>query len=255
MASPGAPSTLPELPERNCGYREVQYWDQRYRNAADSAPYEWFGDFSSFRALLEPELRPGDRILVLGCGNSALSYDLYLGGFPDVTSVDYSSVVVAAMKIRYAHVPRLRWETMDVRTLDFPSDSFDVVLEKGTLDALLTGEQDPWTVSSEGVHTVDQVLSEVSRVLVPGGRFISLTSAAPHFRTRHYAQPHYCWSLKHTTYGNGFHFHLYLMHKGGELSAAQMALGAQMHSAPSPLTSPCFLQDSDNEDFLSAIQL
>lgn len=96
-----------------------------------------------------------------GCGNSALSYELFLGGFPDVTSVDYSSVVVAAMKARYAHVPMLRWETMDVRALDFPSGSFDVVLEKGTLDALLAGEQDPWNVSSEGVHTMDQVLSEV----------------------------------------------------------------------------------------------
>ncbi|KAM6223061.1 EEF1A lysine methyltransferase 4 isoform 1-T1 [Rhynchocyon petersi] len=255
MASPPACSPLPELPERNCGYREVQYWDQRYQDAADSVPYEWFGDFSSFRALLEPELRPEDRILVLGCGNSALSYELFLGGFPDVTSVDYSSVVVAAMKVRYAHVPKLRWETMDVRALNFPSNSFDVVLEKGTLDALLSGERDPWTVSSDGVHTMDQVLSEVSRVLVPGGRFISLTSAAPHFRTRHYAQARYGWSLRHATYGSGFHFHLYLMHKGGDLSVTQMALGAQIFSPPSLLTSPCFLQDSDNEDFLSAIQL
>lgn len=98
-----------------------------------------------------------------GCGNSALSYELFLGGFPDVTSVDYSSVVVDAMRARYAHVPKLRWETMDVRALGFPSESFNVVLEKGTLDALLTGEQDPWIVSSEGVHTVDQVLSEVRK--------------------------------------------------------------------------------------------
>lgn len=98
-----------------------------------------------------------------GCGNSALSYELFLGGFPDVTSVDYSSVVVAAMQTRYAHVPRLRWKTMDARALGFPDGSFEVVLEKGTLDALLAGERDPWTVSSEGVHTVDQVLSEVRK--------------------------------------------------------------------------------------------
>lgn len=66
MASPGTLLPQPELPKQNCGYREVQYWDQRYLDAADSDPYEWFGDFSSFRALLEPELRPEDRILVLG---------------------------------------------------------------------------------------------------------------------------------------------------------------------------------------------
>ncbi|XP_029400139.1 EEF1A lysine methyltransferase 4 isoform X2 [Mus pahari] len=160
MASPRTPVSPPELPEKNFQYRQVQYWDQRYKDAADSGPYEWFGDFASFRALLEPELCPEDRILVLGCGNSALSYELFLGGFPNVTSVDYSPVVVAAMQVRYAHVPSLRWETMDVRALDFPSGSFDVVLEKGTLDAMLAGEPDPWNVSSEGVHTVDQVLSE-----------------------------------------------------------------------------------------------
>ena len=66
MASSRSPESLPELPEQNCEYREVQYWDKRYRDSADSAPYEWFGDFASFRALLEPELRPEDRILVLG---------------------------------------------------------------------------------------------------------------------------------------------------------------------------------------------
>ena len=66
MACLGPSAQVPELPEKNCGYREVQYWDQRYQGAADSAPYEWFGDFSCFRDLLEPELRPLDRILVLG---------------------------------------------------------------------------------------------------------------------------------------------------------------------------------------------
>lgn len=105
-----------------------------------------------------------------GCGNSALSYELFHGGFPNVTSVDYSPVVVAAMQVRYAHVPSLRWETMDVRALDFPGGSFDVVLEKGTLDALLAGERDPWNVSSEGVHTVDQVLSEVRKQQNSGSR-------------------------------------------------------------------------------------
>uniref|UniRef100_A0A8C6WDS1 EEF1AKMT4-ECE2 readthrough transcript protein n=1 Tax=Nannospalax galili TaxID=1026970 RepID=A0A8C6WDS1_NANGA len=161
MASPPAPASAPCLPEQNLDYCKVQYWDQRYKDAAVSGPYEWFGDFASFRALLEPELRPEDRILVLGCGNSALSYELFLRGFPNVTSVDYSSVVVNAMQVCHAHVPSLRWETMDARALSFPSGSFDVVLEKGTLDALLAGEPDPWTVSSEGVHAVDQVLSEV----------------------------------------------------------------------------------------------
>lgn len=66
MASPRTAGSPPELPERNSQYCQVQYWDRRYKDAADSGPYEWFGDFASFRALLEPELCPEDRILVLG---------------------------------------------------------------------------------------------------------------------------------------------------------------------------------------------
>ncbi|XP_044531580.1 EEF1A lysine methyltransferase 4 [Gracilinanus agilis] len=248
-------ASSPPLPKKNSEYREAQYWDERYRHARDTVPYEWFGDFEAFRDLLEPELQPEDRILVLGCGNSALSYELWRGGFPNVISVDYSPVVVAAMRDRYAHVPTLCWETMDARALGFPNSTFDVVLEKGTLDALLAGERDPWTVSAEGTQTVKEVLSEVSRVLTPQGRFISLTAAAPHFRAQHYAQPDYGWSLRHASYGSGFHFHFYLMHKGGELSAAQQALGIRLHAPPSPPPSPHFLQDSDQEDFLSAIEL
>ncbi|KAM9005323.1 EEF1A lysine methyltransferase 4 isoform X5 [Sarcophilus harrisii] len=247
-------ASSPPLPRKNSEYREARYWDERYRHALDAAPYEWFGSYEAFRDLLEPELHPEDRILVLGCGNSALSYELFCGGFPNVLSVDYSPVVVAAMRERYAHVPALRWETMDARALRSPPGTFDVVLEKGTLDALLAGERDPWTVSPEGIQTVDQVLSEVSRVLTPEGRFISLTAAAPHFRVRHYAQPSYGWSLWHASYGSGFHFHFYLMHKGGELSPAQQALGARLRAPPSPLPSPCSLQDSDKEDFLNAIE-
>ncbi|XP_027731130.1 endothelin-converting enzyme 2 isoform X4 [Vombatus ursinus] len=154
-------ASSPPLPKKNSEYQEAQYWDERYRHALDTAPYEWFGDFEAFRDLLEPELQREDRILVLGCGNSALSYELLCGGFPNVVSVDYSPVVVAAMRDRYAHVPVLRWETMDARALSFPNSTFDVVLEKGTLDAVLAGERDPWTVSPEGIQTLDEVLSEM----------------------------------------------------------------------------------------------
>lgn len=61
------------------------------------------------------------------------------------------------MLVHYAHVPKLHWETMGVWA-GFPNGSFDVVLGKGMLEALLVGEWDSWTVSSGGVHTVGQVL-------------------------------------------------------------------------------------------------
>lgn len=65
------------------------------------------------------------------------------------------------MRSRYAHCPQLRWAVMDMRSLTFPDASFDVVLEKGTLDVLLVEEADPWHVSSRGAAAMRRVLAEV----------------------------------------------------------------------------------------------
>lgn len=96
-----------------------------------------------------------------GCGTSALSYELHELGYPDVTSIDFSPACVEAMRSRYAHCPQLRWAVMDMRSLTFPDASFDVVLEKGTLDVLLVEEADPWHVSPRGAAAMRRVLAEV----------------------------------------------------------------------------------------------
>jgi len=47
----------------------------------------------------------------------------------------------------------------------FPPSSFDVVLEKGTLDALLVAEKDPWKLSSEAEAMVDIILRQVIKLI------------------------------------------------------------------------------------------
>ncbi|MGH0175052.1 UNVERIFIED_CONTAM: hypothetical protein FKN15_069535 [Acipenser sinensis] len=54
-------------------------------------------------------------------------------------------------------------------------------------------------------------LIKVSRVLQPGGRFISITFTQPHFRKQQYAREEFCWSARHDAYGSGFHYFLYVM--------------------------------------------
>lgn len=49
----------------------------------------------------------------------------------------------------------MRWLVMDIRQLQFPSGHFSFVIDKGTLDALLTGLTDLWNPPE----------SEVSRAL------------------------------------------------------------------------------------------
>ncbi|NXJ75347.1 EFMT4 methyltransferase, partial [Trogon melanurus] len=194
-----------------------------------------------------------------GCGNSALSHDLHELGYTDVTSIDFSPACIAAMRARHARCPALRWAVMDIRALAFPDAAFDVVVEKGTLDVFMVEETDPWHVSPRAAAEMHRVLAEVSRVLRPGGCFISITFAQPHFRKPHYAQEDFGWSLRHAACGDGdaFHYFLYVMRKGQPLDPRDLALGRRLHqppppSAPSPPPTPL---DEDDEDYLFAIQL
>uniref|UniRef100_A0A8C3Q4N1 EEF1A lysine methyltransferase 4 n=1 Tax=Geospiza parvula TaxID=87175 RepID=A0A8C3Q4N1_GEOPR len=246
----------PAAPPR---YGRRRFWDELYRREG-AETREWLGGLSRFLPQLEPELRPGDRILVLGCGNSALSHDLHKLGYTDVTSIDFSAACIAAMRARYARCPGLRWAVMDIRALAFPDASLDVVLEKGTLDVLLVEETDPWHVSPQAAAAMHRVLAEVSRVLRPGGCFISITFAQPHFRKPHYAQEAFGWSLRHAACGDGdagaFHYFLYVMRKGQPLEPRDVALGRRLHQpppAPAPPLPPA--PPDDDEDYLLAIQL
>jgi len=58
--------------------------------------------------------------------------------------------------------------------MSFADDQFSVVLDKGTVDALFTDS------STEVVSRIDKMISEISRVLRVGGRFICISLAQNH---------------------------------------------------------------------------
>ncbi|XP_062311898.1 LOW QUALITY PROTEIN: EEF1A lysine methyltransferase 4-like, partial [Osmerus eperlanus] len=93
-------------------------------------------------------------------GNSAMSVDMHRAGYHSICNIDYSSVAIDTMSTRHADCPGMSWLHMDARQLSFPDGSFDVVLEKGTLDAMLVEEKDPWEVSSDAACLIHRVLSE-----------------------------------------------------------------------------------------------
>ena len=87
------------LPAHNSVYKEQSYWDQRFR-AEES--YDWLSTFADIRALLEPAIRPSHRILLIGCGNSTLSADMYDAGYTNLVNIDYSAVVIDRMRQQHS---------------------------------------------------------------------------------------------------------------------------------------------------------
>lgn len=87
---------------------------------------------------------------------------MYRDGYHNITNIDYSQVVIENMKSRSHEARSMQWLVMDIRSMTFEKHSFDVVIEKATLDALLVQERDPWRLSDESRILMDNILSQVT---------------------------------------------------------------------------------------------
>ena len=173
-------------PARNAEYKSRAYWDARFEAEAE---HEWLGGFAQLRGpimdALAPLLGTPAQVLVLGCGNSALSAEL-AAAQPEwtVVSVDFSAAVIARMRARH---PELEWIEDDMTALrSLAEGRFDAVVDKAGMDALVTDEGDPWRPSASAVRDVDATVAAVGRVLKrAGGRFVQVSFQQPHFRRKH----------------------------------------------------------------------
>ncbi|KAK1315614.1 hypothetical protein QJS10_CPA05g00121 [Acorus calamus] len=120
-------------------YGEPTYWDRRYRQAEGA--FDWYQKYKALSPLLDLYLRRDRPVLVVGCGNSTLGEEMVEDGYVDVVNVDISSVVIEAMQKKYHDVFQLKYVRMDVRDMsEFESESFDAIVDKGTLDSLMVSD-------------------------------------------------------------------------------------------------------------------
>lgn len=125
------------LPKAADEFRNRDYWDQFFAKVGREA-FEWFvkisilfeikskvndfiyferySDFTDLANVLCKYIKPRDEILVIGCGNSTLSSDLYDTGIENITNVDLSEKVVKQMKKQNEkRRANMKWLQMDAR--------------------------------------------------------------------------------------------------------------------------------------------
>jgi SAM-dependent methyltransferase len=172
-------------------YGKAEYWDERYK--ANDTTFDWFVSFDALKEIILPytTAKADCKVLVVGCGNSRLSPQLYDCGVQQVINIDISEVVIGQMRSRYREMDKMVWARMDATRLDFPDASFDVVIDKGTIDSLLCG--------SNSFHNVYQMNRQISRVLKRGGKYISITYGQPDTRIDHFRRKRLHLDVEHRT--------------------------------------------------------
>lgn len=103
---------------------------------------------------------------------------------------------------------------MDMRELKFDDASFDVVIDKCAMDALLVTQKDPWDPEPELIEEVGTYLACVSKVLTAKGIYLQISFGQPHFRKMFLdKQLLYQWTFSYKVFGDGLGYHLFVMPK------------------------------------------
>lgn len=162
-------------------YGDPNYWEKRYAEHQD-ATFDWLENYTSLQPFVHTTVKKDARILILGCGNAELSEEMYQDGYENIENIDISAVVIEQMTARNLDKPKMKWSVMDVRDLKFQSNSFDLAIDKSTIDALLCG--------SQAYLNVAKMTKEVQRVLKVDGFYMAISYGTPETRLEHFQWEH-----------------------------------------------------------------
>lgn len=166
-------------------YGKPSYWDDRYTK--DPEPFDWYQRYSGVKDKLQQYIKKTDYALMVGCGNSRLTEDMYEDDFTSIANIDISKVVIDQMTERHKDKSTLTWQVMNACHLDFPDETFDAIVDKGTIDSVLCGEG--------STSNVSKMLSEFQRVLKPNGVVIMVSYGVPDNRLGYLESDDYAWKV------------------------------------------------------------
>lgn len=115
------------------------------------------------------------RILQIGVGNSLILEELIEDAlFPiavKTTNIDISDTAIEFMNARTKKKEKIEYVCMDACDMDFEDESFEIVFDKGTVDALLSHGEDEYGNNKR----IKKLMKEVFRVLKENGSFILIS--------------------------------------------------------------------------------
>mmetsp|Transcript_38197 Transcript_38197/g.61300 ORF Transcript_38197/g.61300 Transcript_38197/m.61300 type:complete len:247 (+) Transcript_38197:179-919(+) len=130
---------------------------------------EWYLDLDDVCGELQKHLdtfkakKHSNRILHSGTGTSELPFRLHKAGYASQVGIDFSDDCIKSLQSAQekSELKGMEFKKMDVRRMSFEKESFDAVVDKGTLDCVM--------LTDKGEQSAHQYLKEISRILVRGG--------------------------------------------------------------------------------------
>lgn len=159
-------------------YGDASYWEDRYKSS-ENTTFDWLENYSALKDIISSLniSKETGQILNLGCGNSEFSEHMYDDGYRNIKNIDISHNVIKTMAERNKDKEGMIYEVMDVRDLKYEDNSFDLAVDKSTIDALLCGE--------DAFINVAKMIKEVQRVLKVGGYYMIVSYGTPEYRMLH----------------------------------------------------------------------
>ncbi|XP_065669443.1 eEF1A lysine and N-terminal methyltransferase isoform X6 [Hydra vulgaris] len=162
-----------QIPKFQEEFATKTYWDSFFTKRKTA--FEWYGEYADLCKFIHQYCKISSNILMVGCGNSQLSESMYDVGYERIINIDISDLLIKQMILKNGKKRhKMSYLVMDVRKITYPDLSFDIVFDKGTLDALYTD------TSFETNQNIDKMFSEISRVTKIGGHYLCVTLAQPH---------------------------------------------------------------------------
>eukprot|EP00803_Ostreobium_quekettii_P000885 evm.model.scf_616EXC.3 EVM.evm.TU.scf_616EXC.3 scf_616EXC:17971-22414(+) len=173
------------MPEKT-HYGSQEYWERRYQK--EPCAFEWYQGYAGLKPLLNQYIAPDANILQIGVGTSSLQEAMVNDSYKRILNVDCSETVVEHMKERHRGLPSLVYKVLDCRDMScFASGTFDAIIDKGTLDAIVCGEN--------SVADAKQMLLECSRTLRSDGVYMLITYGDPRSRLCHVDNAELGWDV------------------------------------------------------------